>query len=211
MGCDLRAPDPRLPGRFVPALALGRVVVLLPARDPVAVGKGLRGGSHQLSAERTQEAVPVHAVDELAMAEPVAPAGARQEVGRVGHRLGAAGQDDVCVPQRDRLPGLQDADQARGARLVDRVRRHGVGDSRAVADLTGHVGTRTGLPAASHDREVDIGGVDPGALECGPCGMGAEIGRGHVDERAPELADRRAYGGAEIGRTIVAGAHRAAI
>ena len=37
--------------------------------------------------------------------------------------------------------------------------------------------------------------------------MGAEIGRRHVDERAAELADRRAYGGAEIGRTIVAGAH----
>ncbi len=106
-------------------VALGRDVVLHVARDAADLaGVALGAGAHVHGVERAPETVVDHRVEQLAVAHAVALARLLQEVGRLGHRLHAAGDDDLGVAGLDHLVGEVDRVDAREAHLVDRHRRH---------------------------------------------------------------------------------------
>ena len=90
------------------ALRFDRVRVLLFARDFVVVGQRLRGRSHHLVRQRAEKSVAIHAVDHFRVAHAIAPARTRQEVGRVRHRLRAAGQKHIRAAEADLVRGIHD-------------------------------------------------------------------------------------------------------
>src|SRR5919108_2914469 len=171
-----------------------RPLVLILAADPKLPRDERRLLDHVALVERRREAVVHHHVDDDAVPEAVAEAGLLEDVGRVRHRLHAAGHDDAVVAGADHLVGHLDSTDAGGTYLVDRVR----------ADLDRQAGAdgclaRRGLAGAAlehlpHDHVLDLVVLDPGAVECGPDGDGAELGRLPVLETSAELPEGRADG-----------------
>ena len=130
----------------------------------------------------------------LRVAHAEAEARALQQVGRVRHRLHAAADGDLEVARADRRvedPGRADA---RRAHLVDRLRRHLLGDPRLDLRLARGDLPLAGLDHLAHDDVLDLLGLDAGALERGLDRGAAELGRVERGEAAAELADRGARG-----------------
>jgi hypothetical protein len=102
-----------------------------PLREAVHVGAGdlefvrdLTGlVDHLLLGEGVCEAIVGHRVDGLDVAHAETEAGARQEVGRLAHRLHTAGDADLQIARADRLIGDADRAHAGGADLVDGLGR----------------------------------------------------------------------------------------
>ena len=122
----------------------------------------------------------------------------------MGHRLHAAGDDDLELAGADELVGQRDGVEAGQADLVDRQR----GDVHRDAALDGGLArrdlARAGLDDVAHDHVVDLVGRDAGALERGLDGDPAEVRGGEVLERAEQPAHRGAGSSDDDGRT---GAH----
>ena len=72
-----------------------------------------------------------------------------------------------CAPRGNRL-------HSRRARLVDRLRRHRIGKSRAPDDLARRVGPRAGLAAVPKERLVYLRRFDAAALQRCPRRDGPE-------------------------------------
>ena len=85
--------------------------------------------------QRAREAVAVHRVDEREVAHRVPPSRVLgvDEIRHAAHRLDAAGHDDLGFAEQDRLRAAGDRLHARGARLVDRLRRHRIRQAGAPA------------------------------------------------------------------------------
>ena len=67
--------------------------------------------------------------------------------------------------------------------------------------LAGGIHLGPGLNDIAHGRGLDLVGLEPGALDGGADGDGAEIRRRHVLQSPAEGADRRADGFSEDNRT----------
>ena len=67
--------------------------VLLPAADPELLRQEVCRFAHDHLRQRAKKAVPVHGIDEDPVSEAIAPAGAVQKVGDLGHIFRAAGED----------------------------------------------------------------------------------------------------------------------
>ena len=104
-------------------VAAGGVLVLLLAGEAVGVVVLLGRLAHRLVVEGVEEPVVEGGVDELGVAVAVALARLGQQVRRLGHRLHAAGDDDLELAGADELVGHRDGAQARQADLVDGDRR----------------------------------------------------------------------------------------
>ncbi len=174
-------------------LGLDRVEVRGLARHAGLDGQLFGGLAHDEAGERIVEAVLVHAVDDLVAAEPIAPARPGEQVGRVRHALGAAGENDLRLAEEDRAGGGDHRLQARAAGLVDRECRTLDRDPGAEGDLAGAVRSAVGLAAVPEDHLIDdprrVSG-DPGSTQTGLGGVRAEVGRGKSGEAAAELSDR---------------------
>ena len=194
---DLVVEPARRPRRFRPLLAGRRVLVALGAGDPVALRQRLRGLAHQFVGERTVEAVAVHPVLHRRVAEPLAEAHARQQVGRVAHALHAAGGDDLRFAEPHRVRRVEDRPEAGGAGLVDRPRRNGVREPGAAPDLPGRVRAGAGLPGVPEDHLFDRLRRHPGGLQRAGERRGPQLQGGHPGERAAELPDGRPPGAGE--------------
>ncbi len=121
---DLVVEDAVLPGLGGLLVRGGGELVLLLAGQLHALGVDLLGQpAHRLLGDLVVEGVVRHRVDQLHVAELEALARLRQEVRGVGHRLHAAGDDDLALAGADQLVGHRDRVQAGEADLVDRDRR----------------------------------------------------------------------------------------
>ena len=77
-------------------VTLERVLVLLLARDLVLLGQQLRRFAHDHFRDRAEEAVAVHRVHQLLVAQAKSPARFEQ-VRHPAHRFGPARHDNVCL------------------------------------------------------------------------------------------------------------------
>ena len=84
----------RAPRRFA------REFVLRLAREFVLAGGRLGKAAHQLPVPRALQSVEEHVIEHFLVPHPIARAGLRQQIGRVGHRLEAAGDDHSAEPAR---------------------------------------------------------------------------------------------------------------
>jgi hypothetical protein len=119
------------------AVAFGGEGVLRFAAEAVLLGAELPGFAHGELVIRIPEPVVHHAVDELAVADAVAAARARQVVGCVRHRFHPARDREARVAQQERAPGEHGCLQTGAADLVDRRAGHGVRDARVNRGLAG--------------------------------------------------------------------------
>src|SRR5690606_7041702 len=142
--------------------------------DAVLVGDVLGGDAHVDAAE----GVGQHhhgAVDHLAVAEPVAVAGAEVVERHPRHRLVAAGEGEVEVVPAHLHRGRPDRLQTRPAEAVDRVGGHVDRQTSGDRDPTSVVGVGADLADAAHHDLRDVGAFDPGALQRLDGGSGTEL------------------------------------
>ena len=90
-----------------------------------------------------------------------------QQVGRLAHRLHAAGDRESEVAGADRLVGEPDRAHARGADLVDRLRGDLARDPGLDLRLARGDLALAGLQHLAVDHLLDLVGLDLGALERG--------------------------------------------
>ena len=133
------------------------------------------------------------------MAHPIAPARALQQVGRVGHRFGAAGHDDVDVADAQRLDRVDNGLQSGAADAVDRFRRHLERQPRFQRRLPRDVHAGARLKHASEHDVADVGRRDAGARDRFADRDRAEIDSRHIFQRAAERPNRRAAGAQDDG------------
>ena len=199
-GHDLVVEDAVLPGLGGALVRAGREGVLLLAGQVVGGHVALLGQhAHRLGRRLVPQGVVGHRVDECGVAVLEALAGLRQQVRRLGHRLHAAGDDDLDLARADQLVGQRDRVDAREADLVD-------GDARDVHRdaARDRGGARRVLPGAgqddlAHDHVVDLVAGDAGLLERAGDGDAAEVRGGLVLEPAEQPADRRTGAGDDDG------------
>ena len=152
-----------------------------------------------LVGELVVERVVGHRVDQRGVAVLEALAGLRQQVRRLGHRLHAAGDDDLVLAGADQLVGHRDRVDAREADLVDRDRRDVHRDAAVDRRLAGGVLPGAGADDLAHDHVVDLVAGDAGLLERALDGDATEVGRREVLEAAEQAADRGAGPGDDDG------------
>ena len=165
-------------------------VLLLAGGDRVARVVVLGRDAHRDLVERAGERVEGHRVDQRDVAVLEALARLRQQVRRLGHRLHAAGDDDLELAGTDELVGQRDRVEAGQADLVDGQRRDVHRDAALDRGLAGGDLAGAGLDDLAHDHVVDLVGRDAGALERGLDRDAAEVGGGEVLERAEQPAHR---------------------
>ncbi len=168
--------------------------VLLGARDAQVLRQLLGRLAHAHLRQRAVEAVLVHRVDDVEVAQAVARAHARQVEGQAAHALGAAGDDDPVAAEADRLGREVDRLQARAAGHVDRPGRDALGDAGAHADLARGVRAGAGLARVAEEQLVDALGVERRLGEQRAHDARPEIGAALLGEPTHVLADRRAQG-----------------
>src|SRR5262245_9962273 len=152
----------RLGGQSVGALG---EAVHVGAGDLQLVGDLARLVDHLLLGEGVGEAVVDHRVDRLDVPHPEAGAGARQQVGRLAHRLHAAGDRDLRVAGADRQVGDAERAHPRGADLVDRLGGHLLRDAALDLGLARGDLPLAGLQDLAEDDLLDLAGIDAGALQ----------------------------------------------
>ena len=148
--------------RIVRAVRPG--VLLLPADAELASHRG-RLLHHVQPVEGRLQPVVDHVVEDLAVPEPVAEAGLRQQIRRVRHRLHAARDDELVLSAADHQIRDLDRPDRRGAHLVDRVGRHLLRDARRDRRLPRRCLAGSCLEHLTHDDVADLGRVDRGALQ----------------------------------------------
>ena len=149
---------------------------------------------HVAAVEGRGETVMDHVVDDLAVAEPVAEAGLRQQVRRVGHGLHPTGDDDVLVAGADHLVGERDRAHPGGADLVDGLGADLQRQARGDLGLTGRNLSDPGLQDLAHDHVLDVRIGHVGAAQRLPDRLRAELHCGEAGQPARELPERRPGG-----------------
>ena len=174
--------------------------VLVGAADVILDRDALGVGAHVAVLDRTPQAVVDGRVDQLGVAEAVAEAGAREQVGRAVHRFHAAGDRDLGVAGPDLGGGQHDRLESRAADPVDGRRRGRVGEAGLEHGLARRGLADTGLEDLAHQHLVDDRGrwIEAGALDGRPDRDATELRRRDRGQRAAELADRRARGADDV-------------
>jgi hypothetical protein len=96
-----------------------REAILIFASDVVFVRDELGGLAHMEVVVDIPEAVVDHGVDCCGVAHAEAAARLREQIGSIGHRLHAAGDDDIGIAGLDGLSGECDGAEAGAADHVD--------------------------------------------------------------------------------------------
>jgi len=146
--------------------------------------------THGAVVEGAEEAVVHHRVHDVLVADAVAGAGPREQVGSLRHRLHAPGDDDVGLTGIDHQVGQVDGVEPGQAHLVDGGGGHAHGDAGIGRGLSGGDLPRTGQDHLSHKHVVDLFRRDAGPLECPGDGEPTQLGGREPTQRAGQLADR---------------------
>ena len=179
--------------RLRPCAGTQRELVLLLAGDVVPVDEVLGGLAHDQAAERVEQPVAVHRVDDLG----VAHAGGRGACRAAGRARAS------CSPCRPRArPRLSPSAICCAPSWVAFIPEpHAMltlyaltscGTPARMLTWRPVLGPLPGLAGVPEDRLVDLGGVDAGAAQRLDGRGVAELDGGRVGERAQEPADRRA-------------------
>ena len=120
---DLVGEAALLPRPLGELLAAKRVAILLLARHAVFRGAVLGRARHRAAAVGVEQRGPERVL-ELPLSEPQAAAQAANDVRRLAHALGPAGQDDVRFTELDHLAAADGRLNARSAQAVHRQGRH---------------------------------------------------------------------------------------
>ena len=153
---DLAVEGAALDRRLGAGEALDRVGVHVGAGELIGGGGLLGESAHQLAGVvGVLQAVEVHGVHHPVVADARAAAVLGQQIGRVGHALHAAGDDDLGRARGQRVVGHDRRLHARAAHLVDRGRLDALRQARAERRLA-----RRGLAEArgqhaAHEDLVD--------------------------------------------------------
>ena len=185
-----------------PLLAAGCELVLLPARDAVALGDVLGGLAHRIALEGVGDEGE-RPVDQPPLAEPPPVARAVLEERLAAHRLVPAGDDDVSLAGQELLRAADDRLKPRRAEAVDVHRgRPGrdPGGDRAPARV---VGVGADLADLAHDDLVHVLRRDVRARERLADARRPELERVDVPQLAAEPADRGADAADEDDRIAV--------
>ena len=197
---DLVVEDAVLPGLGGPLVGAGGERVLLLAGEVGAGDVALLGQrAHRLVGELVAEGVVGHRVDQRGVAVLEALARLRQQVRRLGHRLHAAGDDDLVLAGADQLVGQRDRVDAGEADLVDRDRRDVHRDAGLDGGLAGGDLAGAGLDDLAHDHVLDLVAGDAGLLQRALDGDAAEVRGAKVLQAAEQPADRGARPGDDHG------------
>ena len=133
-----------------------------------------------------------HRVDHLGVAHPRTEPGLGYQVRGFGHRLHATGNHHLDLARADQLVRQRDRVEAGEAHLVDGQRRHLLRDTSFDRGLPGGDLARAGLQHLAHDHVVHVFAFDPGPLEGGADGAGAQAHRRDFLECPAKLGDRGA-------------------
>jgi hypothetical protein len=167
--------------------------VLRLAGELVGASAILGEGTHQATpVVSVFEAVEEHVVLDLAVAEPEAAARLGQEVGRIGHRLHAAGDHHVDTAGQQHVMGVHRRAHAGTAHLVHRGAAGRQRQAGTEAGLARRSLSLAGGQHAAHDDFVDLLGLEAGALDGGLDGDAAELRAA----QGREVALKAAHGGA---------------
>ena len=131
-----------------------------------------------------------HRIDHLGVAQAGAEARLRDEIRGLGHRLHAAGHDDLDLAGADELVGQGDRIEAGQAHLIDGDGRHLLRDATLDGRLTGGDLAGACLQDLAHDHVVDFFALHARPFEGRADGVSSEGYSGHVFECARELANR---------------------
>ena len=189
---DLFAERAILPGTMRSLMRSRRPLILILTRDLELAVHLVRALAHVLLGEGRPQAVVHHRIDHLGVAQAGAEARLRDEIRGLGHRLHAAGHDDLDLAGADELVGQGDRIEAGQAHLIDGDGRHLLRDATFDGRLTGCDLARAGLQDLAHDHVVDVFALDAGTLEGRADGVSSEGHSRHVFECPRELANRRA-------------------
>jgi hypothetical protein len=162
---DLGGEATRVRGFRSFAVALERVPVLRLAIDVILGGDDFAGMAHVALFERAPQTVVDHRVDQLAISHAQSLADAWQQVGRIAHRLHAAGDRDVDIAGANRLCRQHHRFEARPAHLVDCERGHMVRETTAQRCLPRRRLAQPGRHDVPHDAFVDDRWIDGGASD----------------------------------------------
>ena len=131
-----------------------------------------------------------HGVHDFGVAEAVAGARAGQQIGRVGHGLHAAGDDDFALAEHHALRRQRHGFEARAAHLIDGHRGDALMQSAAERGLARRILSQPGLEHVAHDDFVDGRRLDARAAHCFGDDFGAELRGGKRRQRRPETCPR---------------------
>ncbi len=174
------------------ALGLCGELVLVGSGDAVLRRNVLGGDTHVDALERVGQ----HhdgAVDEGAVAEPVAVAAAEVVERHPAHRLGTAGHCYVEVVPAHLHRRRPDRLQAGAAEPVHGVGRRAHRQAGGHRDPTREVGVRPDLSDAAHDDLADVLAGYACTSQSLPDGGPAQLVGGHILQRTSEAAHRRAH------------------
>lgn len=171
-----------------------REFVLLVARDLILLRENFRGFAHQQLRHGTEEAVAIHAVDDLLIAEAISPASAIEIKGQARHGFGAAGEHAIEIAVRNLREAEGDGFESRSASLVDGVGRNFFGNPAANGYLPRWIWTAASLARIAEDGFFDLFGRNCGAFDGGFGDDGTHVSGGLGSERAAEFTNGRAGG-----------------
>ena len=140
------------------------------------------------------QSVEEHVVDHLAVAQALAAARFREQVGGVAHGLHAADDDGLGAAGQQQVVTEHDGFHAGAADLADGGAAGGQGQARTERGLSGGCLAESGRQHASHQHFVDGLRGQAAAGEGGGDGLGAELRCRQAGEAALKPAQRRAGG-----------------
>ena len=157
------------------AQGLGGIGILLGAVERESLGRVLAKVAHgSASLVGILQPVEHHVVVDRVMADPIAAACAPEQVGRIGHRLHAAGHGDVCRTGEDQVMGDHRRLHARAAYLVDRGGTRGIGEPGGASRLAGGGLALPRRQDATHEDFVHLLRFQRDAVERAPNGVRAK-------------------------------------
>ena len=169
-------------------------LVLASATD-LSVVVALGRETHRAVIEGAGEPVEHHRVHHGLVANAVPRPGARQQVGRVRHRLHAARDDDVGFAGTNHQVRQVDGLQARETDLVDGGGVDAHGNAGLHGRLAGGDLALAGQDDLTHQDRVHARGVDPGLVEGALDGGAAEVLGTQGGEGPREFSDGGATSG----------------
>src|SRR5579859_6783971 len=151
----------------------------------------------------TPESIMDRGIDQLAIAEPVATAGLRQQVRATGHVFHATRHNDACRTAGEQGMRQHDGLKPAASHFINRQATNLIGQSCTQPCLTGRCLPQASADDIAHDTFINTGRIDPGARDrCTDC-TGAKIRRRQIAKRALELADWRTGSAHEHNVTIL--------